>query len=822
MNRVLHDLRYGLRTFRRQPGFALVAILTLALGIGANTAIFSVVNAVLLKPLPYNDPDQLVYVWVRTLENQNALFSGPGMRDFQEQIRTFEGIAQVTGSGARTFLGGTGDPERINVQWVSHNFFTVYGVAPILGRTLTENDVHILPSSVINDPNASRPTAALVISYEFFERRFGADPSAVGEIIQFDRQPTEIVGVLPPGFKVHLPPELEETPNVDAWLISVRDLTQFPRDVRFIRTVGRMKPGVTIQQAQADVDAFAERQREQFPVEKEANFNIKLIPLHSEIVKSSVKPVLILMGAVGFVLLIACANIATLLLARSAVREKESAIRSAMGAGRLRLVQQALSESFLLALIGAAVGLVLARLGITLLLSIQPEDVPRLENVGLDTTVLGYTLLVSLVASLLFGVVPAARMARTDLAYTLREGGRSSTFVHRRMRSLLVVGEVALAMVLLVGAGLLLRSFVTLHNVEPGFNPENVLTSRISLASRDYPTPQARLTFFRQLQEELERLPEVETASIVWPLPLNGTTAVPVTIEETQHTIPQAFSRNVTPGFFEAMGIELLAGRVYTWADLESTGQAVVIVDEKLATSAWPGEVAVGKRIAIGNLTPDVSSPLMAEVIGVVANVRSATLSLEDPESIYVPFNVNTWGGLSLALKTTVDPVSAVGAVRGAALDLDANLPLSEVRSMEDYVATAMAPARFSMSLISVFGAIGLIMTLVGIYGVISYSVNQRLNEVAIRMALGAERKQVLKMVVGEGLALTAVGLAMGLALAFGLTRFLKGLLYGVSTTDPATFVLVILALVAMAFLACFVPARRAATVDAMITLRCE
>ncbi|MCI0662390.1 MAG: ABC transporter permease, partial [Acidobacteria bacterium] len=702
---------------------------------------------------------------------------------------------------------------------------------PFLGRNFTSEDIHIVPADMIYDPNAKFPTGAAIISYGFWQRRFGGARDALGKVFHIHGRPQELIGIMPPDFKAHLPSELSVAAESDAWVIPNWDQTLFPRDTRFLHVVGRLKPGVTIEQAQAEADAFARRQRDLFPVERDSGFRLKVEGLHNEVVKDASKSLLILFGAVCFLLLIACANIANLLIARATDREKELALRQALGASRGRLIRQLLSECLLLSSLGAAIGLLLSHWGIKLLMTLKPDNLPRLEEIGINGDVVGFTVVTTLITTLFFGIAPAIQSSRPNLSKALKEGGRATGgLARRRSQGLLVVLEVGLCFVLLIGAGLLLKSFALLHQVDPGFDPENVLTAKVSLPTSQYQNPEKRLSFFRQLEERIKNLPTVESVGLTSVLPLAGTSVSTITIGKPDSDEKQDYRvdlRKITPGYFQSIGTRLLSGRFPTWADVNNGNNLVVVVDEKLARRAWPGGSPLGKRMQVGILafggTDQVREETTSmEVIGVVENIRGASLSQDTLETAYVGYNIYTWGPTFLVVRTRGAHLSAAKEIRSLVYELDSNLPLSEIRSMESYLADSIAPLRFSLTLIGIFGIIGVALAAVGLYGVVSYSISQRTHEIGIRIAIGARPGDILRLVIASGMRLTLAGLCAGLAASFGLTRFLASQLFGVTPADPTTFIGVSCFLITIAFLACYLPARKAMLVETVEALRHE
>ncbi len=818
------DLRYALRSLAKSPGFAAVAVVTLALGIGANTAIFSVVNTVLLRPLPYEEPEELVLLWGEMTNRGVTEFphSPPDFRDYQRESTLFEGIAAVV-TFPQPVGGEDGDPEQIETGAVSWNFFDVLGVEPALGRDFAPEDAEPGEPQPGQPPGFSPPATA-ILSHRLWQQRYGADPDVLGRRIDVAGFPVTVVGVLPPDFALHMPPDAGLARNAELWTALRLDYDATPRGNVFLSVVGRLKDGVTLEQARTEMDRIAGLARERFQGWETAGFGLDVVFMHEHLTRS-VRPLLwALMGAVAFVLLIACANVSNLLLVRATTRERELAIRRAVGGTRGRLVRQMLLESGLLALAGAVLGLAVARGGIDLLTALRPEDLPRLDAVSLDAGVLGFTVAVAGIAALLFGTLPALHGTRSHLAESLRDRGASGDAGRvRTLRSGVVVGEVALCLVLLIGAGLMVRSFASLQDVDPGFRPEGVLTFSLTLPQPRYPLPADRARMNRQLLERLGSIPGVEAVGAALPLPLSGQAMNGRYGPEEALAEPERFRqadyRAVLPGYFRAMGTRLLEGRTFTAAD-EADSAAVVVVDEVLAERMWPGESAVGKRFVVRVTTPE---PQWVEVVGVVEHQRHASLAEEGRETIFYPDRfVGSFGQLTWTLRSSGPPLSVLEAARREVHALDPRIPLADVRPMENYVREAMAPTRFTLILIGAFGAVALILASVGLYGVLAYTVRQRTAEFGVRMAFGAGSRSILGMVVRRGMALTAVGVGVGVLAAMGLTRLMSGLLVGVAPTDPLTYLGISLLFLAVAAGACLLPALRATRVDPATALREE
>lgn len=817
---LLHDIRYGLRTLARNPGFAAVAVIALALGIGANTAIFSVVNGVLLKPLPYADPDRLMLVSESSPGFSSMSVAYPNFLDWKDQSRSFTGLAAFRWEDYD--LVGTGEPEHLGGRLVSADFFRVLGIKPVLGRDFDSQ----------SDRLGSAPV--VMISGGFWKRKFGASPSVIGTQLTLDGRSYTVAGVIPAEF------EFQGRPDVYALLEQWDDPLAHSREMHpGIRVVGRLKPGVTQSQAQEEMNAIAARLAELYP-KSNAGHGVVLAPLTDYMVGGAGRTLLVLLGAVGFVLLIACANVANLLLARSTGRQKEIAIRAAIGAGRGRVVRQLLTESVLLSLAGGVAGLALAHWGTRAVLAATPGGLPRMESIGLDGTVLAFTIGVSLLTGILFGLAPALQVSLTDLHEPLKEGGRGSSAGHRRLRSALVVSEVAAALVLLTGAGLMLRTTWSLGNVNPGFDPANVLTFSMGLSQANTASTERILQTFAETLKRIESVPGVEAVAVTSMLPMNGNdNEMPFYVHgrprpASQGDMSWALISATSPGYLKAMRIPLLRGRYIEERDMKR-GSHVVVIDEVTARTHFPGEDPIGRAIVAGDMSgalgPEASIPM--EIVGVVGHVNYWGLDTDANArvrcQIYVPmpltpepFMKSTAELSVFVVRTGPDPLAMLPAVRGAALGAEKDQPVYGVRTMESIVSSSFADRRFSMLLLSIFAGLALLLAAVGIYGVISYTVAQRTREIGIRMVLGARRADVLKVVLAQGMGLVAAGLAIGLVASLGLTRLMAGMLYGVKAADPLTLVAVSLVLGTVAVVATLVPARRAASVAPVVALRHE
>jgi putative ABC transport system permease protein len=826
----LRDLRFAARMLAKSPGFAAIVVATLALGVGFTTAVFSVAHGVLLRSLPYPEPDRLVYLWTLTKEGRKP-FSPPDFVELREQTTAFAELAAIQGDGLQT-LSVDGRPEPVRVRDVTPNFLAAYGVEPYLGRGFRPEDDAPVAFEDWGNPDLEFPPGVVLISYELFRNRFGGDPRALGKLIRLDLQPYEIVGVTPPSFRTLIPDDGDYTVTADVWSLSRMDFPRMPRDVSFLRTVGRLRAGVNFESARAEASLFAERQRGLYPIHRESGLSIEVVPLQASLAEGYDRTLWILLGAVGFVLLIACANLANLLLSRSVVRQKELAVRMALGAGRGRLARQMLAESFLHALLGAVGGILVCRFLIALLARLAPPSLPRVEEIGMHPVVLGVSLLSALVASIVAGLVPAIRFSRPASIAAVGHAGRGSTELEpRRWDGLLVVAEVALAVVLVVGTSLLLRSLVGILQVNPGFEPDRLLTAEMSLSSRRYPRyprPDARVRFVRRVTEEISSLPGVDAVGLALVVPLSGQDAghgYATDATASAAVFPPARYRPITPGYLEAVGTRLLAGRDLEWPDLEQE-KLVTLVDETLARKAWPGEEAIGKRLRIEVWStrngPIALEPLWTEVVGIVENVRSSGLDRDDAETIYLPYNLYAVSELSLLVRSAADPARLTEEIRERMTGIDPDLAVFNFREMDDWIAESVAARRFSVTLLAAFGISGLSLALVGIYGVLASSVSARRRELGVRLALGAAPGDLLRMVISRGAGLVGAGLVLGLAAASSLSRFLSSQLYGIGPTDGLAYCAVAALTIVVGLGACYSPARQAARIDPMKTLRLE
>ena len=806
MDSLLNDVRYAIRNLIKRPGFTLIAVFTLALGIGANSAIFSAVNALLLKPLQFPDLDRVVTVWdkfpTRGVEHNEVAFAN--YLDWRAQNQSFEHLALSRWWSAN--LSAADSPERLQGALVTSNYFDALGTKPIMGRTLLEEE---------NQPGKD---GVAVITYDLWQRRFGADPNIVNKTIIINNITRTVVGVMPPRFNypkgaeiyapIPITPELSKSRGSHSYYV-----------------VGRLKTGISKEAAQADLDTIAVRLEKQYP-ETNTGWGPNVIPIVKDTVRMYDTALWVMMGAVGFVLLIACANVANLMLARASGRQKEIALRAALGASRWRIVRQMLTESVIVAFIGGLVGILIAFWGVDLLRAGNPGEAskfaPGWDQLGINPAVLLFTIGVSVLSGLLFGLAPALQVSRPNLNNALKEGGRQGAGSSNRLRSSFVVAEIALSLILLVGAGLLVRSFLALMKTNPGFNPENVMTMQLVLPVAKYKEESQRAAFFTDLVQRTQSVPGVESAAVVNFVPLGGANASDDFLVEGVPEPPagQEFGgryRVCSPDYFQTMGISVLKGRAFTAAD-KAGSPPVVIVNETLAKKHWPNGDALGKRIRFYG--PIEKAPWM-EVVGIVQDVRH-DLNVPITPDFFLPSAQDVWTGMTLVARTRVDPASIAGALRQQVWAIDKDQPVFEVRTMEEVRSISVALYSFSSVTLGIFAGVALLLASIGIYGVMAFAVTQRTQEIGIRMALGARGADVLKLVIRHGMAMALIGVVIGLAGAWGLTRFLKGLLVGTSSTDLMTFSLVTGCLLIAALLACFIPARRATKVDPLVALRYE
>jgi putative ABC transport system permease protein len=825
----IKDLSYAARSLRKNAAFALVATVTIALGIGACTAIFSVVNAVLLRPLPYADAQRLVLVWgeLRARNVKDWPFSPPDLRDLQQQSTgIFDDIAGMIPAG-RVPIGGLGqEPEQIRVGGATPNLFRLLGAHVVVGRDFVADD-GIAPPAAPNRAAAPQPPVAAILSHAFWQRRYGGDASIVGKEVELGNGHARIVGVLAPGFELLFPPRVHIEAAPDMWTAARINIDTANRNNVLYRVIGRLKAGVTHEQAQLQVDRVASDLRAHFPIKQTAGLYFHIVPMFDDVVGDVRPAILSLMGAVAFVLLIACANVANLLIVRAATRSRELAVRAAIGAGRGRLIRQMLVESLLIAGLGTAAGLFLAKAGIRVLMAMAPADLPRLDAVAMDPRVLLFAIVVGMATTVLCGLVPALRASRADVTEALRAVGRSSSGLAggRRLRSAVVIAEVALSCILLIGAGLMLRSTIALSHVEPGYNPNGVLTFVLQANARQ---PEERAVFIEQVRQRLLAIAGVSGAAAVTPMPLDGQLINGRWGTEAAAADPARFRQanfhGVTPGYFEALQTRLLAGRTFTPTDnvidQKTDLPRRIIVDDQLAALAFHGEPAVGKRLLLRITTPEAE---WYEIIGVVAHQRHSSLAVPGPEAVFVPDGHFGHGFASRwAVRTAGDPMSIVGSVRAAVAQIDPRAPLAEIQPMTTFVDKAMAPVRFTATLIGIFAAVAVVLAAVGLYGVLATIVRQRTSEIGMRMVFGAPRGSILGLIVTEGLRLSLAGMIVGFAGALAVTRVMTSMLVGVNAADPLTFAAIALLFSTIAALASWIPARRASRLDPMAAIREE
>lgn len=801
------DLRYAIRSVFKQPIFTVVVVVTLALGIGANTAIFTVVNAVVLQPLPFQDADRLTMIWTTKDANQEQPLSFADYNDLRAQTKSFGAVGAASPLWHLTLTGGE-EPEPLEGLFVSANMFELLRVSPARGRNFTAEEDRVGGTSVA------------IISHSLWERRYGSDPNVVGKPITINGVNGTVIGVMPAGFQV-----LE--PAAEVWLpLSQNQFASSARNVRLLSVVGRLNNDVNPAAANAELNTIASQWAGQYP-DFNSGVGLRVVPLHQQVTGKVRPALLLLLGAVGLVLLIACANVINLMLVRSAARRKEIAVRAALGASRARLLRQLLTESVTLALIGGAAGVLLGTWGVQALLALNPVSLPQYNEIGLDSTVLIFTLIASTVTGVLFGLAPAWQTLKTDLHTTLKEGGRGAIADsgQRRLSSLLVIAETAMAMILLIGAGLLLRSFAHVIDVKPGFATDNVLTMQVGFANQAYQEPQKRIAFLQQLETNLSGTPGVTSVGFVTRLPLlsalNNITSFLV-IEGRQIPVgerPEIDFRRASTGYFQTMGIPLLAGRLVTEQDV-TNNNAAVLINEAMAKRFWAGEDPIGKRISTA--TSSGQTTRWQTIVGVVGNVRHLGLDVEPRPEIYYHTNTSPPFSPVVVIRTTSDPENLISLARAKVRELDRDVPITNVNTMEQLVAQSVAQRRFGMFLVTIFAAIALVLAVIGIYGVVSYSVAQRTTEIGLRMALGASTTDVLKLVLRKGMTLALIGVGVGLAGAVAATRLMTAMLFAVKPTDIATFSIVSVGLIFVALLACYVPARRAMKVDPLVALRDE
>ena len=805
MSGLIKDVRYGVRSLWKRPGFTAIAVITLALGIGANTAIFSVVNAVLLKPLPFNEPERLVWVWDTQPQLATTPTSLPDFLGWKQQNQSFDHLAAFQ-SGKMFLDAGDGITTDTQLGLVTPELFSVFHVNPILGRTFTSEET--LPGRF----------RVAVLSHSIWQSRFGSDPNVSGRTIQLNGAAYTIIGVMQPGFSY---PD-----RAELWRPLPIDPARLDPGPHYLKVIGRLKPGVALAQAQADMSTIAARLSQQNR-EKNAGHGVKLERLANVVIGDIGLALYVLLGAVGFVLLIACANLANLMLARVGAQQKEIAVRTALGASRLRIVRQLLIESIILAIGGGVIGLLLAIWAVSWVVSLSADTIPRVQEISVDPRVAGFTLLVSVITGVLFGLAPALQVSRPDLTDALKEGGRTTAGLRKnRLRSALVISEVALSLVLLVGAGLMIRSFAKLNQVDPGFKPAQVLTMGVALLRARYPADEQVAQTYSQILERTTAVPGVVSAGAISDLPLTGSnTSDSFTIEGrppiAKEAEPSTEYHVVTPRYFESMGIPLLSGRDVAHTDTRQSPN-VVVINEVFARRHFAGENPLGHRLRLQGQERD---PLL--IIGVVGNVRQLGLDEQLTPEVYVPLlqdplSTTYQRSMTIVARTKSDPGAIAGPLRAAVASVDKSLPVYALKAMTEHLHESLARRRFNLILLTVFSGVALTLAAVGIYGVISYGVTQRTHEMGIRMALGAKPRDVVQLVVRQAMVLALGGVGIGLLAAWALTRLMKSLLFNVGATDPLTFVAIAALMSLIALLACLIPARRATKVDPLVALRYE
>jgi putative ABC transport system permease protein len=815
MGNLWQDIRYGLRTLVKSPGFTLVALTALALGIGANTAIFSVVNAVLLRTLPYRDAEQVMVVWEqnRARDGRNNVVSPANFFDWQQQSNSFQEMAAF--HDAAFNLTGEGNPEEIPAQVTSGNLLTMLGTEAALGRVYTKDEAEPGRDDVI------------VISHGLWQRRFGGASDIIGKKISLNGQSVTILGVMPQGFKWFMKEGSRTGKSAEMWTPAKFEAymnTPSKGRGRFITVAGRLKPGVTVEQAQSEMSTIASRLEQQH-AQFNTNMGVRIVPVREQLAGEIKTALYVLLGAVGFVLLIACANVANLMLARAASRQSEFAIRIALGAGRARMVRQLLTESVLLSVLGGALGLIIALWGVDALVALSPPNLLGTEKIGLSLPVLAFTFAVSLLTGIVFGLAPALEATRLNLNESLKETGKSnmSSRRSRRLSSGFVVAQVALALVLLIGSTLMIKSFLRLQAVDPGFKTENLLTLRVTVPGTKYPEDAQVVAFHRQALERLKSLPDVRSVGAVSALPFGGNLGARTSFRVEGRPIPppgETLSTDVRvtdENYFQTIGIPVLSGRTFTEQEARED-RRVIIINETMARQHFPGENPIGKHLRV-EMMPD---PQPTEIIGVVADAKYKTLEGPAFPMVYWAHPQLVYSEMTFVMRTNGDPMNLAAAARREIQMIDKDQPVADVRTMQSWIDELTARSRFGTLLLGLFAGLALVLAAIGIYGVMSYSVTQRTHELGIRIALGAKARDVFKLILGRGLVLTLIGIGLGLAASLALTRFLSSLLFGISATDPVTFGGLALLLTAVALLACYLPTRRAMKVDPMVALRNE
>jgi putative ABC transport system permease protein len=807
MDKLLKDLFYGFRMLVKRPGFTVVAIITLALGIGASAAIFSVVNAVVLNPLPYRDADQIMTLWQTNtragISKQDA--SPANALDWRDQSQAFEQIAIIEPWSFEYVEKG--EPEKFRASLVTEGFFDIMGTRALYGRTLTAEDYE------------AGKEKSIILSYGVWKRWFGSDQSVIGQPINFEEETAVIVGVMPPEFQFP-----DKTREMWAPLVLERR-HKTDRGGTYMKVTGRLKPGVSVEQAQSEMDAIAAGLASQYPQFNEG-IGIRMIPLPEQMV-GEIRPALVLLlGAVGFVLLIACANVANLLFARGFEREHELAIRTALGAGRSRLVRQLLTESLTLGILGGALGLLLSYWLLDIILAFAPATLPRIEEVSIDGRVLAFTFSVSIITALIFGLLPALQFSKPDLQGSLKEGGRGATAgsAKNRIRNLMVVSEIALALVLLVGAGLLMRSFVNLLNVDPGFVKENVMALQVFVYSEKYRTPQQRAAFFNETIDRIENVPGVKSVGTASMVPFLGEDSIEIdtTFVVEGRPAPEKGQEptvyvNVAGGdYFSTMGIPLLRGRSFARTD-DDKAPHVAVINETLARRYFPDEDPIGKKINVR-----FGRPLTREIVGVVGDVRHAGLDDALRPEVFLYHPQYPFGSMTYLVRTSADPAALMASVKSQVWQVNPNQTFYNISTMEQLVQGTVADRRFSLFLIGIFAVLALVLAAVGIYGVMSFTTSQRTHEIGVRLALGAQPSDVLGLIVQQGMKMTLAGIGLGVIASIAVTRVLSSYLFEVSTTDPVTFAGISILLGVVSLIACYIPARRATRVDPLVALRYE